>query len=189
MRTKIWILAAVTAVTAAAGAVGCGSSSNTPADGGAGAGGRGGQGGQAAAGAGGGKTDGGGAGARTDGGSDRTDAASGFMVFAPCASESDYVSATTEISFGGTLGFNYSPACLKIPPATTVTFNGDFQTHPLIPSISRTLPGPSPIVATTSTQRAPDVSFTFYAPGFYGYFCGAHGDDEGDAMSGMIWVQ
>jgi plastocyanin len=165
------------AVTLAAMAIGCSSSSNHPPDGGGGAGGHGGQGGQAAGGGGGGKTDGGG---------DRADAPSGFMAFAPCASESAYVSNTTAIAFGGTLGFNYSPACLKVAPGTAITFSGDFATHPLTPSVTRTTPGPNPIVSTDTGTTA---SFAFNTPGFYGYFCLQHGTDEGVAMAGMIWVQ
>jgi len=175
--TKIWVLLAATAV---AGAMGCSSSSNNPPDGGAGAGGHGGQGGlggQAAAGAGGGKS---------DGGSDRMDAASGFMAFAPCTAASAYVSNTTDIAFGGTVGFNYAPACLKVAPGATVTFSGDFATHPLIPSTIRITASSNPIVMTTTGTTK---SITFAAPGFYGYFCGAHGDDQGDDMYGVIWVQ
>jgi plastocyanin len=174
--TKIWILVAA---TAAAGVIGCSSSGNNSPDGGGGGGGQGGQGavGGQAAGAG---------GAKADGGSDRMDAASGFMAFAPCTAASAYVSNTTDIAFGGTVGFNYSPACLKIAPGATVTFSGDFATHPLIPSTIRITASSNPIVMTTTGTTK---SFTFDAPGFYGYFCGAHGDDQGDAMSGVIWVQ
>jgi plastocyanin len=163
---RVWLLAAV---TAAAAAMGCGSSSNNPPDGGGGAGGYGGQGGHGG-----------------QGGLGGQDAASGFMAFAPCASASAYVSNTTQIAFGGTLGLNYSPACLQTTPGATITFSGDFATHPLIPSTIRITQSSNPIVMTTSGTTA---SFIFNAPGFYGYFCGAHGDDQGDDMSGVIWVE
>jgi plastocyanin len=180
------------AVTLATMTIGCSSSSDHPVDAGGGSGGHAGQGGQGGQGGlagqpgaagGGGKVDGG---AQTDGGADRMDAASGFMAFAPCASATAYVSDTTQIAFGGTLGFNYSPACLKTTPGATITFSGDFATHPLIPSTIRITASSNPIVMTTTGTTA---SFTFTAPGFYGYFCGAHGDDQGDAMSGVIWVE
>jgi plastocyanin len=170
----------------AGGVLGCSSSSNNPIDGGGGSSGptgKGGVGGQDGLG---GQPGAAGGGGKLDGGGDRIDAASGFMAFAPCASESVYVSNTTAIAFGGTLGFNYSPACLKAAPGATLTFSGDFATHPLMPSTSRTTPGPNPIVSTdTGTTK----SFIFEAPGFYGYFCLQHGDDQGDAMAGVIWVQ
>jgi plastocyanin len=162
------------AVTLAGAGLACSSSSGSP-DGGAGSGGHGGQAGGGA-----------GAGGSVDGGADRTDATSGFMAFAPCASASDYVSNTTVVAFGGTLGFNYAPACLKAAPGATITFGGDFATHPLAPSVSRTTPGPNPIASTNSGTIK---TFTFDAPGFYGYFCLEHGTDDGIAMAGMIWVQ
>jgi plastocyanin len=180
-------------VTLAATAIGCSGSSNHPVDAGGGSGGHAGQGGQGGrggqAGGGGGQAGAGATldgGARLDSGSDRLDAASGFMAFAPCASESAYVSNATQIAFGGTLGLNYSPACLRVVPGTTVTFSGDFATHPLTPSISRTTGAANPILSTGTGTTA---SFTFTTPGFYGYFCLQHGDDQGDAMAGMIWVQ
>ncbi|HEY6477413.1 MAG TPA: hypothetical protein VI456_12605 [Polyangia bacterium] len=183
----IWFLGAV----AVGGvALGCSSSSNPDGGGGAsghagqaGLGGQAGLAGQAGAAGGAGTADGGG---NSDGGADRVDAAAGFMAFAPCASESAYVSNMTAIAFGGTLGLNYSPACVKAAPGTTITFSGDFATHPLTPSIARTTASANPIVSTDSGTT---VSFTFTTPGFYGYYCLQHGDDQGDAMAGMIWVR
>jgi plastocyanin len=188
MKSKVCPLGVffLAAATLAGGALGCSSTTNNPVEGGAGATGQGGQGAHGGQGGIGGQAGQVGGGGKTDGGTDRTDAASAFMAFAPCASESAYVSNTTAVAFGGTLGLNYSPACLKAAPGTTITFSGDFATHPLTPSTSRTSPGPSPIVSTdTGTTK----SFTFTAPGFYGYYCLQHGDDQGDAMAGMIWVQ
>jgi plastocyanin len=196
------------AVTVAAGALGCSSTSNAPAGGGGsgGPGGQGGLGGQTGTAGVGGKAGtagvggkagtagvggkagaaGGVGGGKSDGGADRSDAASAFKGFDPCASESSYVSNTTQIAFGGALGLNYSPACLKVAAGATITFSGDFATHPLTPSISRTTVTSNPIV---STESGTTKSFTFVTPGFYGYFCLQHGTDEGVAMAGMIWVQ
>jgi plastocyanin len=164
-----WFLAAV---TVAGGALGCSSSNGNGGDGGGGASGHGGQGGS-----------GGGQGGNDGGGGDGSAA---FVAFAPCTSESAYVSNATEIAFGGTLGLVYSPACLKIAAGTQVTFSGDFGTHPLAPSTTRGMPSNNPIVVTGSGTT---MSFTFDAPGFYGYFCGEHGTDQGSGMAGMIWVE
>jgi plastocyanin len=193
---RVWFLAAV---TLAAGALGCSSTSNAPAGGGGsgGPGGQGGLGGQTGTAGVGGKAGtagvggkagaaGGAGGGKSDGGADRSDAASAFKGFDPCASESSYVSNTTQIAFGGALGLNYSPACLKVAAGATVTFSGDFATHPLTPSTSRTTAASNPIASTASGTTK---SFTFVTPGFYGYFCLQHGTDEGVAMAGMIWVQ
>src|SRR6185437_16366262 len=88
----VWFLGAV---TLAGAGLGCSSSSNNPGTGGGGASGQGGQ-------AGGGQAGGAGAGGKTDGGADGIDAASAFMAFAPCKTESAYASNMTEIDFGGT---------------------------------------------------------------------------------------
>ena len=182
----VWVIGAVVVT---GGALGCSSSSNMSSTGSGGtaggaAGGHGGQGGiggqAGAAGA------AGGGGSKTDGGSDRMDAVPGFIAYMPCESASAYVSNTTQIAFGGTLGLNYSPACLKVARGATVTFTGDFATHPLTPSVSRTNPGPNPIVSTDTGTTA---SFTFNTSGMFGYFCLQHGNDEGVAMAGMIWVE
>ena len=123
----------------------------------------------------------------SDSASDAGDAGGvAFMAFAPCPSQSDYASSTTDIAFGGALGLVYSPACLKIATGTAVTFSGDFTTHPLAPSTSRGTPASNPIV---ETDAGTTMSFTFDTAGFYGFYCLAHGTDEGDGMAGMIWVE
>jgi plastocyanin len=108
-----------------------------------------------------------------------------FMAYAPCADETFYVAGST-IAFGGSVGFDYAPRCLKVPAGTTVTFSGDFATHPLIPSAIRGTITGNPIVATSSGATA---TFTFANPGFYAYLCMIHGLDDGSSMSGVIWVQ
>jgi plastocyanin len=116
----------------------------------------------------------------------------GFMAVLPCPTESAYMMGATTVNFGlidG--GFNYSPKCLKVSAGTSVTFSGDFSSHPLEPSALRgTLTG-NPI---TSTSAVPDggttKAFTFATPGFYAYFCQFHdSSDSGMFMSGVIWVQ
>jgi plastocyanin len=109
-----------------------------------------------------------------------------FMAFQPCAMESSYVSGTT-IAFGGAVGFNYSPACLKVSPGATVTFNGEFVSHPLVPSAMRGVPsGSNPIVNMSDGTTA---AFTFPNAGFYAYLCNFHGTDDGAFMAGVIWVK
>lgn len=115
---------------------------------------------------------------------------SGFMAVAPCAAEGSYVSSTTTISFSGTAAA-YTPNCVKVSAGTSVTFTGDFSTHPLEPSALRgTLTG-NPI---TTTGGLPDggtsKSFTFPTPGFFAYYCDVHGpSDSGAGMVGVVWVQ
>jgi len=145
----------------------------------------------ACSGAGGGSTSGtGGAGGSAAGGSGGSGGGAGlgapFMAFAPCTGETSYVSSTTTIAFGGAVGFNYDPHCLTVPAGTTVTFSGDFATHPLIPSAMRGMTAGNPIAATSAGTSA---TFTFANPGFYAYLCVFHGSDDGTSMSGVIWVR
>jgi plastocyanin len=130
----------------------------------------------------GGGTSGGGTGGGTGGGGGSS---AGFMSFAPCAAATDYVAGTT-INFGGAVGFNYDPKCLKVSAGATVTFSGDFLTHPLAPSAMRGDPANNPIVNMSDGTTA---SFVFPMPGFYAYLCNFHGTDDGLFMSGVIWVQ
>lgn len=143
--------------------IGCSgsSSNNTPGTGGSGGGGGSGSGGSGGSGA-------------------------GFMAFLPCDTASSYVSTPTTITFGGAVGFDYAPKCLKVPAGTSVTFSGEFATHPLTPSATRGDPANNPIVNMSNGTTA---SFTFPTPGFYAYLCNFHGSDDGTSMSGVIWVQ
>jgi plastocyanin len=109
-----------------------------------------------------------------------------FMAMIPCGTEALYVSTGTTIAFGGSdPGFNYAPKCLKVSAGATVTFNGDFTMHPLIPSVSRGTIAGNPIVETKTGTTA---SFTFPAAGFYAYLCQFHGADDQEFMNGVIWV-
>jgi plastocyanin len=100
--------------------------------------------------------------------------------------ENSYVAGTT-IAFGGTVGFNYTPKCLKVSPGATVTFNGEFASHPLAPSALRGAPAiNNPIVNMSDGTTA---SFTFPDAGFYAYLCNFHGTDDGLNMAGVIWVK
>lgn len=124
-----------------------------------------------------------------DAGSDRTGAevaGGGFVAVAPCPTAADYASGPTTVVFGGTTGYVYAPACLEVPAGTTVTFEGDFASHPLSPSALRgTRPG-NPI---TNASAGSSASFTFPALGFYAYFCAFHGTlDDGSGMAGVVWV-
>jgi len=166
MRKRVARSTAV-AVALAAAAFGCsgGGGSNTPGTGGSGGGGSGGPGGGG-----------------TGGGAP-------FTAVAPCTSEGSYATSGTTIQFGVNGALTYDPACLKVPPGTTVTFSGDFATHPLTPSARRgTLTG-NPITASTGLPGATSEPFTFPTPGFYAYYCAEHSDDSGALMDGVIWVQ
>jgi plastocyanin len=135
-----------------------------------------------------------GAGGTSSGGSGGSGGAGGtpgFMSVLPCTSESQYVAGTT-ISFPTSpTDFSYSPKCLKVPAGTTVTFSGDFGTHPLSPSSHRGAQTGNPITLTSSVPDGGTTKdFTFTTPGFYAYFCTEHDTlDTGMFMDGVVWVQ
>jgi plastocyanin len=105
------------------------------------------------------------------------------MAVLPCLTEASYSQGTT-ITFAN---FSYTPTCLKVAPGTTVTFSGDFASHPLAPSATRGTVAGNPIPATsTGTTKA----VVFPTAGYFAYYCTVHGNDAaGLAMVGVVWVQ
>jgi plastocyanin len=83
------------------------------------------------------------------------------------------------VSFGGAVGLAYSPKCILVAPGTSVSFEGEFSTHPL----SATVGSGNPITHTTSGTTA---SFTFNDPGSFGYQCDVH---FASGMCGAVYVQ
>lgn len=106
---------------------------------------------------------------------------------ANCA-EADYVTvpAGTPSFTVTTKGSTYSPRCLKVSKGTKVLIEAS-PAHPLqgIEAAAGTVANPifDELGATSNTKT---VDFT--APGFFGYYCVAHGSDRGQGMAGSIWV-
>ncbi len=99
------------------------------------------------------------------------------------SSAEDHTADTAvSISFGGALGFAYSPPCIKVKTGTAVTFNGAFASHPLSGGDDGTKDASSPIKETTSGSTA---TFTLSTAGAYGFFCEFH---VGAGMKGAIFV-
>jgi len=110
-----------------------------------------------------------------------------FQPFPPCESAASYVTGRTSIVFGGGLGDNYDPPCLEVPVGATVTFSGDFGSHPLSPSTARGTLAANPITITSAGSTA---SFTFAGAGFWAYTCTVHGSDyDGQGMTGVVWAR
>jgi plastocyanin len=106
-----------------------------------------------------------------------------------CTTFSDHSAATDarEVDFGGTLGLVYSPACMEIAAGQTVTFSGDFSTHPLAPGTGPTASGagsPNNPIATPAPTAA-TAPFTFPTAGTYPFYCKVH---VGSGMAGVIKV-
>jgi plastocyanin len=73
--------------------------------------------------------------------------------------------AVYTIHFGGLLGAAYSPADVVIAPGDTVTWQGDFLTHPLV----------SDEALWTPVASGAQFSHIFTQPGLYHFHCQVHG--------------
>lgn len=105
-----------------------------------------------------------------------------FQSLAPCFNTTDYMSGAT-VSFGNQLGNNYSPRCLVVRVGQSVSFAGDFSSHPLRASTRGSAGNP-----VQSTGGGTSASFTFAVAGFFPYYCTQHGDDLGNGMAGVVQV-
>ena len=106
----------------------------------------------------------------------------GFMVLAPCGAAADYTTGST-VRFGGSAGNTYSPRCLTVRVGDTVTWEGTFSAHPLVPSTRGSASNP---IARVATGTSAPVRFT--RAGFYPFFCDFHGTDTGGGMAGVVRV-
>lgn len=84
-------------------------------------------------------------------------------------------------------GVNYTPRCVRVAAGTQVTFNSNFQMHPLrggevVDEVGIVDPN-SPITPVDSGATA---TFVLDEPGEYPYFCSFHASL---GMFGTIWVE
>ena len=84
------------------------------------------------------------------------------------------------ISFGGSVGFAYSPATMSVAVGDTVTWSGDFSTHPLN---SSTIPAGAAAWQFTSGAK---FSYVVTVAGAYTYYCTVHGAPDGSGMAGSF---
>ena len=94
---------------------------------------------------------------------------------------------TTTVAFGGALGLNYVPKCIKVHTSTLVTFNGSFSAHPLQGGVVvggvGTPASSGPFATLTNTGTTSD--FTMTSTGTFPYYCTAH---AGSGMTGAVFV-
>ena len=89
-----------------------------------------------------------------------------------------------EIAFGSAAGLAYSPKCMSISAGQTVTFKGDFNTHPLVGGMYMGSVGTTPTPIMRRDTGSTDYTVTFATAGLYPYFCDYHAP----TMVGAIWV-
>jgi plastocyanin len=91
------------------------------------------------------------------------------------------------ITFGGLVGFAYSPACIRIVEGTAVTFSGGFVPHPLVGgTVGMSGPMPDPASPILPTNTGTSATFVLASVGEFGYYCNAHWSD---GMFGGIIVE
>lgn len=77
---------------------------------------------------------------------------------------------------------SFSPRCFAISPGTSVTFEGNFATHPTAPN-----PSSDPFNPIPSVDTGTSFSVTFTDPGRFGFHCTVHGT-ENFGMCGAVFV-
>jgi plastocyanin len=93
----------------------------------------------------------------------------------------------TSITFGGTAGFVYSPACVKITKGHQVIFKGDFSTHPLTGGeVTGSTATPDTSTIGEDSMGMADDPVNFPASGTFPFYCKIHGSI---GMKGAIFVK
>jgi plastocyanin len=108
--------------------------------------------------------------------SDGGDGEAGPVVVNGCTVFEDHtaVGDARAIAFGGANGLKYVPSCMEIKVGQTVTWNGDFATHPLQAFNGDT---PNPIVAPDAGATTDPIAFP--TAGTFGFHCGVHANMVG----------
>ena len=75
----------------------------------------------------------------------------------------------------------YTPKCLRLTAGQTVTFTGNFNSHPMHQACG-------PVAQALGEPAGSSAPFTLTVPGVYGYYCSQHGDSTGSGMAGAIEV-
>jgi len=75
-------------------------------------------------------------------------------------------------------------ACIIVSQGTAVTWQGDFDEHPLVGGVSPATNPTSPITEAGSTSGSDDATITFSATGRFPYFCDVHKN----TMLGVVYV-
>jgi plastocyanin len=102
--------------------------------------------------------------------------------FAGCSSFTDLTTTANATIRFPVAGTRYSPPCVRVRLGQSLTFSGDFGSHPLDQ-------GCGPIKDLVTWHRGNTFTVTFTnGLGIYGYYCFQHGSSNGSGMSGAIEV-
>ena len=75
-------------------------------------------------------------------------------------------------------------ACIIVSQGTAVTWQGNFDEHPLVGGTSPLMDPGSPVTQAGSTSGTDDATITFSATGVFPYFCDMHAT----TMLGVVYV-
>ena len=90
------------------------------------------------------------------------------------------------IAFGSAVGLKYSPNCMIITAGQSVTFSGDFTSHPLVGGEYMGTGGSKPNPVPSKSTGTDNAVVAFPTRGLYPYYCNFHASS---GMTGAIWVQ
>lgn len=102
------------------------------------------------------------------------------VTYATCSEIVDLTGETGGIQIAPQATFVYTPNCIRITTTQAVAI-GASAAHPLKAGSC----APSDFVNGPVTSER---TYTFTAPGRYGFYCSNHGGDSGAGMSGVIEV-
>lgn len=111
----------------------------------------------------------------------------GAMLINGCdqATAEDFTGmATPTVQF---VGLSYSPACMRVKAGATVTFEGNFASHPLEGgTVTDGIPMSDPNSPITKTNTGMSASFKLSNEGVVPYYCTFH---AASGMKGAIFVE
>lgn len=86
-------------------------------------------------------------------------------------------------------GLTYSPRCMIVSAAQTVSWQGSLSAHPLAPGNPADAEAGSPDNPIPNVTSGSSVEVTFPAAGTYPYHCQLHSFGSGQGMAGAVHVR
>ncbi len=128
------------------------------------------------------------AGTKVDAGTNTVRDAGTVPTLNGCAASAfvDRATGDRTITFGSAVGLKYSPSCMIITAGQSVTFSGDFGSHPLVGGEYMGTGGSKPNPVPSKSTGTDNTVVTFPTAGLYPYYCNFHASS---GMTGAIWVQ